>query len=79
MKTWGVVLGVLGVLGQLLGVDSLGWEARGFLGMKVVGAEDFFVDKVGWQRLQHSRWVRRLGHRMIGQSEASWGYSWWWG
>ena len=75
----GVVLGVLGVLGQLLEVDSLGWEAKGFLGTKVVRAEDFFVDKVGWQRLKCFRWVHRLGRRMIGQSGASWGYLWWWG
>ena len=48
------MLGVLGVLGQLLGVDSLGWEARGFLGTKVAGAEDFFGDRVRWQRLERS-------------------------
>ena len=38
--------------------------------------EGFFGDRVRWQRLEHSQWVRRLRHRMIGQNEASWDYSW---
>ena len=67
------------MLGQLLGVGSLGWEARGFLGTKVAGAEDSFGDGVGWQRLERSRWVCCCHRKMIGQSEASWDYSWWWG
>ena len=41
--------------------------------------EGFFGDGVGWQRLERSQWVRHLHRRMIGQSEASWDYSWWWG
>ena len=78
-KTWGLVLEVLGALGQLLGVDFPGWEARGFLGTEVVRAEDFFGDRVGWQRLECSQWVCCLCCKMIGQSKASWDYSWWWG
>ena len=73
------MLGLLGALGQLLGVDFLGWRAKGFLGTKVARAEGFFVNEVGWQRLKHSRWVRHCHRRTIGRSEASWGYSWWWG
>ena len=42
-------------------------------------AEGFFVDEVWWQRLRRSQWVRRCRRRTIGQSEACWGYSWWWG
>ena len=52
---------------------------KGFLGTKVVRAEGFFGSEVGWQRLEHYQWVRRCHRRMIGRSEASWGYSWWWG
>ena len=78
-KTWVVVLGSLGAQGRVLWVDSLGWGAKGFLGTKVAGAEGFFGGKVGWQRLECSQWVRRCRHKMIGRSEASWGYSWWWG
>ena len=63
-----VVLGVLGMLGQLLGVDSLRWEVRGFLGTKVVRAEGFFDDGVGWPRLERSQWVRHLCCKTIGQS-----------
>ena len=70
---------MLGALGQLLGVDSLGQEVKGSLGTKVAGAEDFFGDGVGWQRLKHSRWVHRCRRKTIGQSKAFWDYSWWWG
>ena len=52
---------------------------KGSLGTKVVRAEGFFGGEVGWQRLKRSRWVRCCCRRMIGRSEASWGYSWWWG
>ena len=48
------MLGVLGAQGQLLGVDFPGWEAKGFLGTKVVRAEGFVDDGVRWQRLERS-------------------------
>ena len=45
----------------------------------MVRAEGFFGNEVRWQRLERSRWVRRCRCKTIGQSEAFWDYSWWWG
>ena len=60
-------------------LEELGAKRFLVLGVRVVWGEGSPVIKVEWQMLRYFLWVHHLCCRMIGQSVASWGYSWWWG